>query len=248
MKLSIIMPMYNETNMATNIEEVCNSLKKVTEDYEVVIVNDGSTNNCFEEAKKINNKKVKVVGYPKNMGKGFAIKYGFDFTKGDFIAFVDCGRDLNPNQLKSFLETIEKTEADVVIGSKRHPCSKVQYPLIRRFMSRIYQIVNKTLFNLEIQDTQVGIKLFRRRVLEKVMPKIVIKRFAFDLELLVLANKYGFKIKENPIIMRYKFGSTINSKAVFYILWDTAAIFYRLKILKYYDEKIGIKKFKELLY
>ena len=102
-------------------------------------------------------------------------------------------------------------------------------------MSRTYQILNYTLFNLNLTDTQVGIKLFKHSVLDKIMPKIAIKRFAFDLELLVLARKYNFKIVEAPVTIRYQFESTINPKAVFWMLWDTAAIFYRDKILRYYN-------------
>jgi len=236
MKLSIIMPMYNSRDIILNLNETIKSLEKVTKDYEIILVNDGSINNCFREAKKFKHKKVKVIGYGKNRGKGYAIKYGFNFTKGEYIAFVDSGRDLDPKQLKDFLNIVEKNKSDIITGSKRHPQSKVHYPLIRRYMSRTYQFVNKILFNLNIKDTQVGIKLFKREVLEKIMPKIVVKKFAFDLELLVLANKYNFKINEAPISMKYKFGSTINPSAVFWMLLDTAAIFYRLKILKYYDK------------
>lgn len=231
------MPMYNSENIVTNLKEATKILEEVTPDYEIVLVNDGSTNNCFKEAKKFKHKKVKVVGYAKNQGKGYAIKYGFRFTKGNYIAFVDSGRDLNPRQLKDFMKIMESQDADIVIGSKRHSKSKVRYPLFRKFMSWVYQLINKTLFNLKIKDTQAGIKLFKREALEKVMPKIVIKRFAFDLEFLVIANKFNFKIIEVPIVMKYRFGSTINPLAVFYILLDTAAIFYRLKILKYYDGK-----------
>ena len=230
------MPMYNSKDIISNLNAAINSLDKVTKNYEIVLVDDGSSTNCFNEAKKIKNKKIKVVGYKKNNGKGYAIKYGFRFTNGDYIAFVDSGRDLDPKQLNDFLRIIEKNKIDIVIGSKRHLDSKVYYPLIRRFMSRTYQTINKILFNLNVKDTQVGIKLFKRKVLEKIMSKIAIKRFAFDLELLVLAKKYNFKMVEAPIIMRYKFGSSINPKSVFLILWDTAAIFYRLKIMRYYDK------------
>lgn len=234
MKLSMIMPMYNSRDIVTNLKEAIISLEKVTTDFEIILVNDGSTNDCLEEAREFKSKKVKIVGYSKNKGKGFAIKYGFSFVSGDYVAFVDSGRDLNPFQLKDFLEIIEKGETDIVIGSKRHLDSQVHYPLIRRFMSRTYQVINKILFDLEVKDTQVGIKLFKREVLEKVMPKIAIKRFAFDLELLVLANRYGFKIVEAPIVMRYKFQGHVSPFMVFWMLWDTAAIFYRLKILRYY--------------
>lgn len=231
--LSIIMPMYNSRDICTNLNEAVKILEEITSDFEIILVDDGSKNGCRKEAQKFKSKKVRIVGYPKNFGKGYAIKYGFQFTKGKYIAFVDSGRDLNPKQLKEFLEIIK--QGDVVIGSKMHLNSVVHYPVFRRFMSAVYRSVNKLLFNLKVQDTQVGLKLFRREVLEKVMPKIVIKRFAFDLELLILANKYGFKIIEAPIVMRYRFKSTVNVKAVFWMLWDTAALFYRLKLLRYYD-------------
>jgi glycosyltransferase involved in cell wall biosynthesis len=237
MILSIIMPMYNSKDIKKNIHAAINSLNEVTKDYEIILVNDGSTNNCFQEARELKNKKLRVVGYNKNKGKGSAIKYGFNFVRGDYVAFIDSGGDINPRQLKQFIEIIEKEHADIVIGSKRHPNSKIHYPLLRRIMSRTYQTLNSILFNLKVQDTQVGIKLFKKKVLNKIMPKIAIKRFAFDLELLVLASKYNFKIVDAPVIIKYRFTSTINFSAVFCMLLDTAAIFYRLKILEYYDKE-----------
>jgi glycosyltransferase involved in cell wall biosynthesis len=234
MKLSVIMPMYNSHEITRNLKEASKILGQVTSDYELILVNDGSTNGCYEEALKFKHKNIKIVGYKKNQGKGNAIKYGFGFAKGKYVAFVDSGRDLNPRQLKDFMIRMEKENADIVIGSKKHPESKVHYPPLRRFMSGVYQILNRILFNLNVKDTQVGIKLFKKEVLDEVMPKIAIKRFAFDLELLVIANKKGFKIVEAPIVMRYQFHSTVNTKQIFWILWDTAAIFYRDKILNYY--------------
>jgi glycosyltransferase involved in cell wall biosynthesis len=234
-EISIIMPMYNSQDIERNISEAIKSLDVVTKDYEIILVNDGSINDCFEKAKKFENKKLKVVGYEENGGKGSAIKYGFKFVKGDYVAFVDSGGDINPSQLKKFIEIMEKENSDIVIGSKRHPDSKVHYPFLRRVMSKTYQVLNRILFNLKAQDTQVGIKLFKKDVLKKIMPKIAIKRFAFDLELLVLASKYNFKIVDAPVVIRFKFGSTINPFSVFWMLWDTSAIFYRLRILKYYN-------------
>lgn len=229
------MPMYNSKDIIRNLKEATAMLEKVTTNYEIILVDDGSKNNCFKEAKKFKNKRVRVVGYGKNQGKGYAIKYGFKFVRGDYVAFVDSGRDLNPRQLKEFIEIMEKTKTDIVIGSKKHPESQVHYPLMRRIMSGIYRTMNRIIFSLDVKDTQVGLKLFKRKVLNEVMPRISIKRFAFDLELLVIANKRGFKITEAPIILYYKFQSTINLRAVFWMLWDTAAIVYRDKILRYYD-------------
>lgn len=235
MRLSIIMPMYNARDIQKNIREAEQNIALLNIPHELIIVDDGSTNGCFEEAKQCAAEQVKVVGYRKNQGKGNAIKYGFSFVSGDYVAFVDSGRDINPYQLGDFLKLMQAHSADIVIGSKRHPGSKVRYPAARRVMSRTYQGLNHLLFSLDVQDTQVGLKLFTYRILERVFPKIAVKRFAFDLELLVIARKLNAKIVESPVSIRYKFGSTINVKAVFWILLDTAAIFYRDRILRYYD-------------
>lgn len=234
--LSIIMPVYNSQEIEVNMREALLRLDSLDTPYEIILVDDGSTNKCFNEAKKINNSKLKVVGYKKNQGKGNAIKYGFYFTRGKYVAFIDSGRDIDPKQIGRFLTIMKKTGADIVVGSKLHPKSKVHYPLARRIMSRTYQILNHLLFNLNIQDTQVGIKLFKRSMLKLIFPHIAVKKFAFDLELLVIATKLDAKILEAPVDIRYQFRSTINLIAVFWMLWDTAAIFYRDKLIHYYEK------------
>ncbi len=236
-EMSVIMPMYNAENIVDNLKDVIKDLDSLNFSYEIILVNDGSTNNCYEEAKKFKDKRVRVECYKKNQGKGNALKYGLNFAKGEYVAFLDSGGDLDPKQLKNFLRIMNQEKADIVVGSKRHPESKVYYPLFRKIMSKTYRIVNKILFNLDVKDTQVGIKLFKKGVLKQIMPKILVKRFAFDLEVLVVATKLKFKIVEAPIVLEYQFKSTINPKAVFLILLDTAAILYRLKILRWYDKK-----------
>ena len=217
-KLSVIIPMYNEKNICNNLKEAIEIFDKFNRSYEIIAVDDGSTNNCFSEAKKVNSDKIQVVGYKKNKGKGNALKYGFKYTKGDYIAFVDADFEINPKQLRNFIKIIEEKNAGAVIGSKRHPKSRVYYPLMRRFMSRIYQGIIRILFNLKVRETQVGLKLFKSEVLKQVFPKIIVKRFAFDLEVLVNANLLGYKIVEAPIELKYKFGSTIKLRSIFYIL------------------------------
>jgi hypothetical protein len=144
--------------------------------------------------------------------------------------------ELDPRNIKSFIELMESSDCDAVIGSKRHPRSRVSYPFARRVQSSIYQLLIRLLFNLNIRDTQTGLKLFRREALAEVVPILAVKGFAFDLELLVVARKLGYtKIVEAPIDLSYHFESTVNVRAVWRILWDTAAIFYRLRILRYYD-------------
>jgi hypothetical protein len=127
---------------------------------------------------------------------------------------------------------------DIVVGSKRHPQSHVSYPWFRRLQSLVYQLVIRILFNLNVSDTQTGHKLLRRDVVTDVVPLLAVKRFAFDLELLVVAHKLGYrKIAEAPIELSYQFDSTVSPRTVLEILWDTAAIFYRLRITRYYDRR-----------
>ena len=122
-----------------------------------------------------------------------------------------------------------------MIGSKRDPESKVDYPLTRRALSWCYQLMIKLLFNLNVRDTQAGLKLFKRDVLEDILPRVLVKRYAFDLELLVNANHRGYKIVEAPVEINFHFTSGINILDIWHIFVDTMAIFYRLRILKYYD-------------
>lgn len=235
-KISIIVPVYNTKNIRENIKTYLAAIEKFEKNYEMIVVDDGSWKDCLKKVKSIKNKHLNAVGYKKNLGKGNAIKYGFNFANGDYIAFLDSGAEFDAYQIKNFMDIMIKEKADIVIGSKRHKDSRVYYPLTRRIMSRIYQIMNMFLFNLDIRDTQVGIKLFKKEALKKIMPRILVKKFAYDIEILALAKKYGFKIIEAPITMNYKFGSTIKLRAVISMFLDTLAVFYRLKILRWYDK------------
>jgi hypothetical protein len=133
---------------------------------------------------------------------------------------------------------MESFNCDAVVGSKRHPMSNVHYPALRRFQSLVYQLLIRALFRVRVRDTQTGLKLFRRHVLEEAVPLLAIKRFAFDLELLVVARQLGYtKVMEAPVDLNYRFESTADIKAAWRVLWDTAAIFYRLRFLRFYGHK-----------
>jgi hypothetical protein len=133
---------------------------------------------------------------------------------------------------------MKRYNADVVVGSKRHPLSKINYPFHRKLLSRAYQIITTILFNLNITDTQAGLKLFKREVLDYVLPRLLCKKYAFDLELLVVASHKGFKIVEAPVELNWqRIESRIVMKDILGIALDTAAIFYRIRILNYYKGK-----------
>ena len=242
-KLSLIVPAYNKDNeVFKTISLYVDELKKLIYDWEIIVVDDASSDKTLREAirsKKFNGstQRIKIYSYNLNQGKGFALYYGFKKSSGDAIIFADSDLDLPAKNISAVLEYLEKSKADAVIGSKRHPLSKVNYPLTRRILSKTYQLLIKLLFNLDISDTQVGVKAFTRQLLAECFPRLAVKQFAFDLELLVVAKSRGFKkIKEAPIILNYNFSSTIHLKSVLKILQDTAAIFYRKNVLKYYSD------------
>ena len=246
--ISVIIPAYKaEKFIEKNLSSVKEVLDQVRYDYEIICVVDGRIDRTFERAKKIAKKfpqKIKVTGYLTNLGKGHAVRFGMAKARGKIIAFIDAGIELNPNGLSMLLEHFEWYGADIIIGSKRHPASKVVYPWQRKILSFGYQIFVRVLFGLKVKDTQVGMKFFRREVLEKTLPRLLVKAFAFDVEILSIANYLGFKrIYEAPVEMNMRFtgASTIASrgfvKTAFNVFWDTLAVFYRLRILRFYDYK-----------
>ena len=243
--LSLIIPAYKqEKTIASDVLRIKNVLEKIRHPYEIIVVVDGYDDSTLNNAKKsaIRNKQIIVIGYKQNRGKGYAVRFGMARSKGDIIAFLDSGMDINPNGISMLLEHFEWYNADIIVGSKRHPVSKIDYPALRRIISFLSQFFIRILFGLNVKDTQVGLKFFRREVLEQVLPRLLIKRYAFDIELLVVANYLGFKrIYEAPVEIEWSTGSGITTKNLWRILLftfiDTLAIFYRLKILSYYSDK-----------
>jgi len=239
--LSVIVPAYRqEKTIREDLLRIKNVLEQIRYDYEIICVVDGRVDKTFEKAKKAASRKLKVIGYKNNRGKGYAVRYGMARAKGDLIAFIDAGMDIDPNGISMVLEHMEWYDADIIVGSKRHPASQVEYPFLRKIYSLGYQLLVRLLFNLKIRDTQAGLKIFKRKVLEKVLPRLLVKKFAFDVELLAVAHYLGFKrIYEAPIKLdsqRFKFSSTVKWKTVMEMLLDTLAIFYRLRILRYYRD------------
>lgn len=236
--LSIILPAWNESKLIFNsIKTTENLMGDYGLNYEIIVVDDGSSDGTYTMAMEAakGSHRVKVVRKEKH-GKGSALKYGFNFCSGRLVTFMDADLDIHPRQIPLFIEYMEKYDADVVVGSKRHPLSKINYPLFRKVLSSGYQILIKILFRLNIKDTQAGLKLFKYDVLKEIFPRVLCKKYAFDLELLVNAHHRGFKIVEAPVELNWqRVANRIKLKEISKIALDTAAIFYRLRILKYYD-------------
>jgi len=240
--LSVIVPAYKqEGTIKKDLLRIKSVLDKIRYDYELICVADGKEDDTYKNARSVRSSKINVVGYKNNRGKGYAVRYGMARAKGNYIAFIDSGMDIDPNGISMIIEHMEWYDADIIVGSKRHPASQVEYPLLRKIYSIGYQIGLKILFGLNIKDTQAGLKIFKREVLVDVLPRLLVKRFAFDIELLAVANKLGYKkIFEAPIKVdpeRFVFSSTVKTRTILEVLVDTLAVYYRLVILRYYDNR-----------
>ncbi len=242
-KFSLVIPVYKQAaTIRRDLEDVLLVLKNTKFDFEIIPVIDGNLDKSRMEAAKVKDPRVRIVGYETNHGKGYAVRYGFSHATGDVIGFKDGGLDLKPDALPLMLAQFEFQQADIVIGSKRHPDSKIEYPIIRRILSWGYQQLTKALFGLNIRDTQVGMKIYRRKVLEDVLPRLLVKHFAFDIEILAVAYHLGYqKIYEAPVEINLFSGkSSISwkkvSPVVFNMLNDTFAVFYRLRLQRYYND------------
>jgi glycosyltransferase involved in cell wall biosynthesis len=241
--LSVIIPAYKQAKtIRQDIYSIYDTLEQIRYPYEIIVVVDGTEiDQTYSEATKCRLKTLKVIGYPHNHGKGYALRYAMARTKGDYIAFIDSGMEIDPNGLSMILEHMEWYQADIIVGSKRHPASQVSYPFDRKLISFGAYLISRFLLGINVHDTQAGLKIFRRSVLEKVLPRLLVKNYAFDLEILSVANHLGYqRIYEAPIKLNYVFESLTHAtglKTIFNSLRDALAVFYRLRLLHYYDDK-----------
>jgi len=238
--ISLIIPAYKqEKTIKDDLLRIKNVMDQLRHEYEIIVVVDGEIDKTMRQARKIKSKKIIITGYEHNHGKGYAVRFGMAKAKGNIICFLDSGMDIHPNGLSMLLEHFEWYNADIIVGSKRHPVSKVNYPFYRKIVSIMAQLWTRILFGLNVRDTQAGIKFFRRKVIEDVLPRLLVKKFAFDIEVLAVAHYLGYtRIFEAPIELEYDFRSGVSKKlmnAVGRTFWDSLAIFYRLRILHYYD-------------
>lgn len=241
--LSVIVPAYRqEKTIRKDLETIDSTLSQglpANFDYEIICVIDGILDKTDGEAKKVKSFRIKVFSYKENQGKGYAVRFGMSKAKGNLVSFLDAGMDISPKGIMMLIAHMDWYSADIIVGSKHHPVSRVNYPLLRRILSVGYHFGVKILFNLPLTDTQSGIKIFRREVVEKILPRLLVKRYAMDIEMLAVAKYLGFdRIYEAPIELTFdKTTSRIDWKTIFRMAWDTAAVFYRLKILHYYNDK-----------
>ncbi|HHT79502.1 MAG TPA: glycosyltransferase [Actinobacteria bacterium] len=239
-EISVIIPAFNEEGIIQRtILETAESLKSFgINDFEIIMVNDGSSDNTLAATKEIQELQrdfVKIIDYKPNRGKGYALRRGAMQSIKEIVVFLDADMELHPLQIRNLLNKMQESGSEVVIGSKRSRESKVSYSLKRKIFSSVYYYFVKILFGLPLRDTQTGLKLFRAHALKSILGRLVIDKYAFDLELLIALNRKGFRIDECPVeVTQVRQKGRIGMRDIFRMLKDTFRIFGRLYFKKAY--------------
>jgi|SRR5215212_6986139 len=237
--ISIVIPIYNKQDIAS---ELISRIKYVTsshfENYEVIFVNDGSTDNTLDVLKyeKKCDSHIDIISYKTNRGKGYAVKRGIMKSRGDIIVWIDGDLDISPDGIRDYVEQLQRY--DLTIASKQHPGSRINIPMSRRFTSRIFNLMIRISFGLKFKDTQAGLKAGRADIIKKIFNLISIEGYAFDVELLLIASILRLRIVEMPVDMCYAHSMKI--KHMMRILFDAIKIWYRHIIKRYYQKQLDI--------
>lgn len=237
--LSVVIPAYNEARrIAPTLLDIDSYLSKQDFTYEILVINDGSTDNTQEVLEKLANgpiRNFRVDGYSENIGKGGAVAFGMLEAKGEVRLFMDCDNSTPISEIEKLLPYLKKGFR-VIIGSRALPTSKIlnSQPFYKVLAGRIGNLITRILIVPKIKDTQCGFKLFTQKAVENIFPQLTINGAIFDVEILVLANFFGYRIKEVGIAWKNDLDSRFGLKSYLVSLFDTLKIRWNMWTKKYY--------------
>ncbi len=234
-ELSVVIPFFNPgDSLRPNVLELVAALQAEGLSYEVLAVSDGSTDGS--EATIAGIPGVRVIEQPENRGKGAALHTGFSQARGQYLGMVDADGDIDPTYLSDYLHRAKARDLQVVYANKYLDSSHSAASGVRKLISRGFVAFQTGLFDLGVQDTQTGCKLFRRDAMAKVLPVMREQRFAFDLEFFVAAKHAGITaMQAAPVELRERMaGSTVGVKAILRTVVESLNIFGRLHLSSAY--------------
>ena len=240
LKITIIIPAYNEEKRIPRclkrVLEYCNEREW---DYEVLVAEDGSTDNTVKIVKDFasNEKRIKLLSFTERLGKGGAIKNAMLQATKDYVCFMDVDLSADVSELERLIPYVN--DYDIIIGSRqlRGNLPPIESPVHRKILSSFYSKFFRFLFKMSIHDTQCGFKLFKTNIVSRLFKEIHTTGFAFDSEVLVKANWLGLKIKEVPIIWKHDPASKINVfKQIRQMSNSLLQIWYEYRVLRKHND------------
>jgi dolichyl-phosphate beta-glucosyltransferase len=229
---SVVIPAYNESaRLGASLEKVLAYVHRQSWDAEVIVVNDGSTDNTAEIVRSMAAKdpSLRLIENPGNRGKGYSVRNGMLHADGRVILFSDADLSSPIEEAPKLLEALA-AGADIAIGSRwlRAETQTQRQPFHRQVFGRIFNLFLRMTLGLQFADTQCGFKAFKRPAVEAVFPLQKIERWGFDPEILFLARKFGYKVKEVPVAWGHTGGTRINPlvdgsrmvQEMFHIRWN----------------------------
>ena len=211
---SIVLPAYNEgARIAGTLDRILAHATQCGWNVEVIVVNDGSSDHTAEIVRERarEHSGVRLLENPGNRGKGYSVRNGMLRARGDILLFSDADLSSPIEEADKLFAAIGEG-ADIAIGSRwMDPRLQIRrQPLLRRFLGRIFNLALRVILGLQFKDTQCGFKAFTRRSAQAIFPLQKIERWGFDPELLYLAKKFGFTVREVPVAWSHREGTRIH--------------------------------------
>ncbi|MBV9386360.1 MAG: glycosyltransferase [Chroococcidiopsidaceae cyanobacterium CP_BM_ER_R8_30] len=235
LKVAVILPVYNEAKCIARTWDAVLEFSNTRPYYHFTFVNDGSTDQTKQilstKLATTSNSKIRVIEYENNKGKGYAIKTAVECAYEDFICFIDSDLAYSLEHLELVVEKLD--EFDVVIGCRNLILKNIkQVNLNRKLAGKIFNAISRKLLHLPFYDMQAGIKGFKKDVVKEVFQKQRMTGFSFDVELIFLAQKKGYKIGQIPAIVSKEH---LNKASKVNLLIDSIRMLLDLLKIKYND-------------
>jgi glycosyltransferase involved in cell wall biosynthesis len=231
--LEVIVPTYKKADSIVRcIQRIEDELTKSNINYQIHVILDGPDSDTSSALSALNHQNIRITVLSRNYGKGFAVRHGIAKSSGKFVGFIDADLDIHPVSLVhgvSVLQSANEQKLSCAYGSKFHRDSLVEYPKMRRAASWLYKVLVRVLFQLDVEDSQTGVKVFNGEIIRNSANYSSENGFLFDLEIFAIMSKLGFVFVSVPVELEYQYSSTIGLKAVFKMVFGTIVLALKLK-------------------
>jgi glycosyltransferase AglD len=212
-EVSVVFPAYNEVNyLESAVQKTTQAVNEFTSSYEIIIAEDGSIDGTAECSEELTQKYpyVRHIHREKRLGRGTALKNAFKQSNGKVVVYMDLDLATNLRALKPLVEAINVEGYDFSTGSRMLPQSKVERSLRRSISSKTYNFLVRRMLGSKLRDHQCGFKAFKRDPVLQMLDEVEATHWFWDTEILVRAQRHGFKVKEIPVEWQSGKGTKVN--------------------------------------